>query len=192
MNSGTHTAQPEAHPSARVRANRLNAARSTGPSTSAGRAKASLNATRHGLLSKPGLLADESLAEFAKFERGIRKAMSPVGGLEAALAVRFIAAAWRLRRFERIETLMLETGRKNWRGDDAGVGNGFVGTCVNGDSFTKLSRYEAGIERAMFRALHELQRVQAERRGREVALPSVMDVDVTVCEENVAAPTPAS
>lgn len=197
MNTGSATATDTVpsvaqQPSARVQANRRNAARSTGPRTSAGRANSSLNATRHGLLSRATLLGDESAAEFARFENSMRKAMAPAGGLEDVLVARVIAAAWRLRRFERIEVLMLDTGRKNWRGDDAGVGSGFVGTCVNGDSFTKLSRYEAGIERALFRALHELQRVQAQRRGQEVAVPSVVDVDVTVREESAPGPTPAT
>jgi hypothetical protein len=90
-----------------------------------------------------------------------------------------IAAAWRLRRFERIETLMLEHARKDWRGHQVPLSSGFVGMCVNGDAPSKLSRYEAGIVRAFYRALHELQRLQASRAGVPVLLPVAVDIEVT-------------
>lgn len=43
----------------------------------------------------------------------------------------------------------------------------------------KLSRYEAHIDRSLFKTLHELQRLQAARRGDAVPAPVVVDVDVT-------------
>lgn len=169
--------------SPRLTANRRNAMRSTGPSTCDGKRRSSKNATRHGLLSRSVLLNDEDPAEFDDFERRFRRALRPVGGLEQMLAARVIASAWRLRRFERVEALMLDGGRKNWTGADTGLGSGFVSVSVNGDAFSKLSRYEAGVERALYRALHELERAQANRAGRVVTVPTVMDVDMTVREE---------
>jgi hypothetical protein len=44
--------------------------------------------------------------------------------------------------------------------------------------FAMLSRYETSIERGLFRALHELQRLQAARRGQAVPLASALDVVV--------------
>ncbi len=43
---------------------------------------------------------------------------------------------------------------------------------------SKLSRYEAAIERSLYRALHELQRVQAARQDGQS--PPSISVDVTV------------
>lgn len=43
-----------------------------------------------------------------------------------------------------------------------------------------LSRYEATIERGVFKAWHELQRCQAERHGHDVAPPVVGELDVDV------------
>jgi len=40
------------------------------------------------------------------------------------------------------------------------------------DTFGKLTRYEAGIERSLYRAVHHLQRIQGTRRGEPVP-PSV-------------------
>ena len=42
-----------------------------------------------------------------------------------------------------------------------------------------VGRYEAHLERSLYKALHELQRLQAARQGRPVAAPVVVDVDVT-------------
>ena len=41
---------------------------------------------------------------------------------------------------------------------------------------TILSRYENTLERGLFKALHELQRLQAERQGDAVPLPEAVDV----------------
>ena len=48
------------------------------------------------------------------------------------------------------------------------------------DPLTKLSRYEVTIERSLYRALHDLQRLQAARHGRALDAPRVIDVDMTV------------
>jgi len=44
----------------------------------------------------------------------------------------------------------------------------------------KTLRFEACIERAFYRALHELQRLQAKRAGEQVPGPATLDVDVAV------------
>jgi len=44
----------------------------------------------------------------------------------------------------------------------------------------KVSRYEAHLERGVFKALHELQRLQAARGGAYVPPPAALDVDLTV------------
>jgi hypothetical protein len=46
---------------------------------------------------------------------------------------------------------------------------------------TRLSRrYETTLERSFHRTLHELQRLQAVRAGRDVSVPAAVDVDVCV------------
>ena len=45
-----------------------------------------------------------------------------------------------------------------------------------------LTRYRSGIERSLFRNLHELQRLRATRQGESVPPPAVLDVDVSVVE----------
>ena len=43
----------------------------------------------------------------------------------------------------------------------------------------KFHRYEAHIDRILYRALHELQRLQARRQGRQIDAPDVLDIDIT-------------
>jgi hypothetical protein len=43
----------------------------------------------------------------------------------------------------------------------------------------RVTRYESHLERALYKALHELQRLQAARQGRLVAAPVALDVDVS-------------
>ncbi len=43
-----------------------------------------------------------------------------------------------------------------------------------------LSRYEVTLERSFYKALHELQRLQAAREGQAVPLPEAVDVAVSV------------
>ena len=43
-------------------------------------------------------------------------------------------------------------------------------------TLAKVQRYEAGLERSLYRALHELQRLQAARQGQHVPPPAAVDV----------------
>ena len=43
-----------------------------------------------------------------------------------------------------------------------------------------LSRYEITLERSLYKALHELQLLQAARAGQAVPLPVAVDLDVSV------------
>ena len=51
------------------------------------------------------------------------------------------------------------------------------------DVLEKVARYENGLEKSLFRNLHELQRLQAARSGAAVTPPAAVDVDLTVHHE---------
>jgi hypothetical protein len=60
------------------------------------------------------------------------------------------------------------------------LGLTFIRDANEANAFSKLSRYEAAIERSLYKALHELQRLQAARRADGNATPPVaIDVDVS-------------
>jgi len=65
--------------------------------------------------------------------------------------------------------------------ETATLGRTFIRDADQANAFSKLSRYETTIERSLYKALHELQRLQAARRHIEgnVPPPIVIDVDVS-------------
>jgi hypothetical protein len=64
--------------------------------------------------------------------------------------------------------------------ETATLGRTFIRDADNANAFSKLSRYETAIERSLFKALHELQRLQAARRAEgNVPPPVAVDVDVS-------------
>jgi hypothetical protein len=51
---------------------------------------------------------------------------------------------------------------------------------ANEGTFAALSRYESNIERGLYKALHELQRLQAARSGQAVPPPVAADIDIAL------------
>jgi hypothetical protein len=64
--------------------------------------------------------------------------------------------------------------------ETATLGHAFMRDANKANAFSKLSRYETTIERSLYKALHELQRLQAARgAGGNVSPPVAVDVDVS-------------
>jgi len=64
--------------------------------------------------------------------------------------------------------------------ETATLGRTFIRDANRTNAFSKLSRYETAIERSLYKALHELQRLQAARRADgDTPPPVAIDVDVS-------------
>ena len=64
--------------------------------------------------------------------------------------------------------------------ETATLGRTFIRDADGANAFSKLSRYETAIERSLYKALHELQRLQAARRADgNVPPPAAIDVHVS-------------
>ena len=153
-----------------IDANRFNATRSTGPRTPAGKALVALNAIKHGLLSRESLVKGETEGDLVDFGKRLRAQLAPVGELELLLADRIVSTVWRLRRAIAVETMLFNRDDKL----DAAFNN------YGREKMGVLSRYEVTLERSLYKALHELQRLQASRNGQAVPLPEAVDVEVSV------------
>jgi hypothetical protein len=158
-----------------IAANQRNATQSTGPRTPQGKAVVALNALQHGLLSREAVIQGESEAELVDLGKRLRRQLAPVGELELLLVDHIIATAWRLRRAIALETMLFDTER-----GDSSAYYGALSYKVDRDKLQLLSRYEVTLERSMYKALHELQRLQAERRGVSVPPPAVVDMTLEV------------
>ncbi len=72
----------------------------------------------------------------------------------------------------------VEKAARLLREESLALGVAFKEDAKYAGAISKLSRYEAAIERSLYRALHELQRVQAARQDGQP--PASIAVDVTV------------
>ena len=171
---------------AQVEANRANARKSTGPKDTA---LTRLNAVKHGLLSNEVLMKDEDGKALAGLGERMRKELSPKGELENILVDRIVSSIWRLKRALRIERQYLES-------QSAGEQSNLLAQLGRQDpllalaphampretrvaDWMSLNRYESAIERQIYKALHELQRIQSEKRGEKPPLPISVDVDIS-------------
>jgi hypothetical protein len=89
----------------RISANRRNALKSTGPRTEEGKARASLNALKHGLrASSLALPYLENAEDWESHRLHVVQDLGAVGYLETILSERVAALLWRLGRVVRYET----------------------------------------------------------------------------------------
>ena len=115
----------------KLEANRQNAKRSTGPRTDEGKARASRNALKHGVLAAAPVVREmERTEEWEAHLEGVRSSLQPVGYLEDVLVDRVALLLWRMGRVARFErdsiTAAVETAADSmkeesvkWMGESA-------------------------------------------------------------------------
>jgi hypothetical protein len=96
----------------RLAANRANAQKSTGPKTTAGKIKSSLNAVKTGLTGRTILLSGEEAARYRAHVESFHRELQPVGELETNLVQSLADTQWRLNRIPGLESGLLALGRK--------------------------------------------------------------------------------
>ncbi|MFN7919496.1 MAG: hypothetical protein U0Q16_05330 [Bryobacteraceae bacterium] len=130
-------------------ANRANAQKSTGPRTAEGKAASSKNAVTHGLFSATFAVAPEDRDEFDLLLELQREELLPQGINEELVFSNLVQAAWKTEKTRRLEAAALLE--------------------QNEAKLDKYTRYAAQFERAYYRALAELRKLQTERALREAA-----------------------
>jgi hypothetical protein len=108
----------------RLAANRRNALKSTGPTSPEGKARASMNALKHGLrassLAVPIL---ENAEDWEAHRKLVLQDLAPVGYLERILAERTAAILWRLGRVVRYESEVVSIAINEVGEETIGPGN---------------------------------------------------------------------
>ena len=152
----------------------------SGPTSAVGKARVAQNALKHGLRSEKAVLPGEDPRAFEEVRSSVFAELRPEGEFEAFLAWRVASGIWRMSRLVRVEAELFALRSAELGPRSEGPGAAFLADCQYGtDSFSKLSRYEAEIDRGLFRAFHELQRLQAVRNGGAVPLPLAVDVNLS-------------
>jgi hypothetical protein len=164
-----------------IEANRQNA-KLGGVKTEEGKAVSKYNALKHGILSKEVLLEGEDEKMLVEVGKKLRAELEPHTELELVLVDRITANVWRLKRVMQMEREMMAKSKEDSFG--GGEGKYMLGHTLthydfaHNDIYGKLIRYEMSIERGIYKALHELQRIQAARAGEKTPLPVAIDVDI--------------
>ena len=184
---------------AQVRANRANAQKSTGPRTPQGKAAASQNAVKHGLLAEQVVIKGEDPAQFECYRQGMLQELAPVSGVEAMLAERVVSLAWRLRRAERLQSAVFATVyRENaddivlWPRhglpikpgpgeDEVVLGQVVMTDFVRAKVLDRLLVYERRIESSLYRTMAELRK---ERQA--LATAASEPEEISRSEDNLA------
>jgi len=159
-------------------ANRRNAAASSGPKSAKGKARASRNAEKHGLLADDAVISGESPAEFIELLESYQERFQPEGTLEQDLVAQLANSQWRLGRAARLETAFFdhtideerESWVKNYEEEPESaqdirflVGAALVRDSRRGDTLSRLSRYEMRLTHRFNRALSRLAWMQDQR-----------------------------
>ncbi len=142
-----------------VLANKKNAKKSTGPSSSQGKLAIRKNALKHGILSKVTVLEDEDHKLFGRFKSDMVSHLNPVNPSEELCVDRIISCAWRLRRILQIENFFFQDELSFDRYNPvAKIAENFVS---RGNTLALVNRYEVNVERSLSKAIYELNRLKS-------------------------------
>jgi hypothetical protein len=159
-------------------ANRENA-KLGGVKTEAGKKVVRLNAVTHGLLTEEALLAGEDGSLLASLTKGYMAELKPETEMEVLFVERIVSCIWRLRRVIRVEKNHINQELAA-HGDDIADWTGIASYTVTGvASWQSMNRYETMIERQMYKAMYELERIQRIRRGENTPAPLAIDVNMS-------------
>ena len=164
-----------------------------GPNTQAGKAVVRLNAVRHGIRSEIAVIDGiEDPKEWEWHRQGIIDSLKPEGVLEFVLADQIAFTLWKLRRVAFFQALQTRWHIDQTEYDLAVVNAYAAGTLSKGELahpdstevygaellrvlptgavLDKIMRYEAHLHRLYTQTLHELEALQARRRGQPAPL----------------------
>ena len=169
---------------AKVKANRMNALKSTGPKSKEGKEVVSQNATKHGLCSCRNVIKSESQNEYDQFHDEMIEDLSPAGAMEYSLAERIVNLSWRLKRAEILQNAVIESFtddlfHSQWDSNcraknqaEEGDMSLALGRAIRNDFsdskiLEQLLVYERRIESSLYKAMNELKKMQKMRKAEE-------------------------
>src|SRR5690242_6783593 len=157
-----------------IEANRLNAQKSTGPSTPEGRAAVRLNSLKYGLYAETLVLPGEDPADFEALLDRFDAEYQPATPTEEGFVSQIAMATWRRARIQRMEAAYYRNQHKSliksdewYRGlDDTGrLALIAVRDADEERILDSFSRQEVRLDRAIKSAVNELRRCRACRQA---------------------------
>lgn len=153
--------------------NRINAMKSTGPTSPAGKSAIKFNALKLGIYAKDVVLRSEDPAAYRELLTAFRREYTPETPTEIYLIDNLVSAIWRMRRVEAAEVGLHDLTRREQddrlRKKFARIGtNEEMANAMRTDfayvrMFSELWRHDARLDRSISRSLKELNRLKALR-----------------------------
>jgi hypothetical protein len=167
-----------------------------GPKSAKGKAIASRNAIRHGLTATaPVVRQVEGIEDWEHHLAQVIASKEPEGYLETQLTVRIAEMLWRLRRVPQYEAdkisialdQMPDEYAETLRYGEKATGTPFaegmtleriqmqtgIRMIPDGETLKNITRYESHLHRQLLQTLHELEAMQARRRGEHSPLARI-------------------
>ena len=159
-----------------IEANRRNARLSTGPRTPEGKAASSMNAFKTGIDAESSVIPGEDAAALAALTERFYHDCQPQTAIESLLVDNIIRAAWRLRRFDRIdaEILIYVMEDTHYPSPNAPIGMAFH---QSSSTQSRLQRRINDTSRLQREAIMDLQRLQAARPQPQPQPPARQPVE---------------
>ena len=147
---------------AQITANRINAAKSTGPKTPEGKTAAARNSTKHGLSGAFAVLSHEDQDEFDILVVCLRDEFRPANEHQSFLVEQMAQARWRLARARRIENAMFEQMLSGVMPNEPD--QRIAWKLLNGGdrALANIQRYASAAERSYYKAHAELLKSRAQ------------------------------
>jgi hypothetical protein len=151
-----------------IEANRLNALKSTGPRSEAGKKKSALNAFRHGLTGQVAIMTEEDRAAHDLFVDEYMGVLAPDNAVERQLALSIAEDNWRLNRARAIEDNLFALGHNDEGSNHPEIEVALSGARTyleNSHEIQLLTLYEQRIHRNIRGCENRLKELQTERKA---------------------------
>lgn len=145
-----------------LQANQKNAQKG-GVKTDAGKKVVRYNATKHGIFSSKNIIQGESPRVFSKLAGLIFDDLKPEGAMEELLVQKIISIVWRQRRLLLTEASLSKdlVFQKMWVEEHMEA----LYWPFKAEDLDLAARYEKTLDNGMYKAMKELERLQAKRKS---------------------------
>src|ERR1700722_7055347 len=158
----------------RAEVNKVNAQKSTGPRTAAGKQRSSLNALRHGLTGQTIVLPSEDLAAYQTHSQSFLAEYQPKGATETQLVQSLLDTAWQVNRAASVETNLFSLGitemEERIRASHPEAETALAMALAyreHNRAFANIGISRQRLTRQFDRTLNQLRQIQADRRATE-------------------------
>lgn len=140
---------------------------------------------KHGLgCIKHLILPDESEREYRKLRKDFVKMYDPCTMLELLLVEKVVESHWKCRRLNKMTGSLLSSSIQDlpeWKKKMEQFERAeYLSNTHKMEEFALYSRYEVTQNKELYKAMHELERVQAKRRGEKTPMPKALDVNISI------------